>query len=93
MVKANPGLREHGIFWKTRHGWFLLALAGALGARRHRAALLLALPWARDARPSYGPGPRGRLRAVAELPGQAVVDAVEVTALAVGSAEHRTLFL
>ena len=93
MVKANPGLREHGIFWKPRHGWFLLALAGLLGTRRHPAALVLALPWARDARPSYGPGPRGRLRAISELPGQAVVDAVEVAALAVGSAEHRTLFL
>ena len=93
MVKTNPGLREHGIFWKTRHAWFLLAVAGLLGAKRHRAALLLALPWAREARPSYGPGARGRLRAVAELPGQAVVDAVEVTALAAGSAEHRTLFL
>ena len=93
MVKANPGLREHGIFWKTRHGWFLLALVGAAGAKRFPPALLLALPWARDAKPSYGGDARGRVRAIAELPGQAVVDAVEVTACAVGSVEHRTLFL
>jgi GT2 family glycosyltransferase len=93
MVKRNPGLREHGIFWKTRHGWFLLALLGLLGARRTPLALALALPWAADARPRYGPGPRGRLRAVAELPGQALVDGVEVAALAVGSVQHRTLFL
>ena len=93
LVKANPGLRENPVFWKTRHGWFLLALAGVLGSRRHRAALVLTLPWIRYARPLYGYGPRARLRAVAELPSQAVLDAVEVTALAVGSAQHRTLFL
>jgi GT2 family glycosyltransferase len=95
MVRANPGLREHGVFWKTRHGWFLLALAGAAAAlgRRRPAALLLCVPWAREARPSYGPGLRGRVRAISELPGAAVVDAVEVAALAAGSVEHRTLFL
>jgi glycosyltransferase involved in cell wall biosynthesis len=93
MARRHPALREHGIFWKARHRWFLVAALGVLGARRHPAALLLALPWARDAAPSYGPGARGRLRAVSELPGQAVVDGVEVAALAVGSVQHRTLFL
>jgi GT2 family glycosyltransferase len=93
MVKDNPGLREHGIFWKTRHGWFLLGLGGALAARRFPPALLLVLPWAREALPSYGPGVRGRVRATSELPSQALIDGVEVAACAVGSAEHRTLFL
>ena len=54
---------------------------------------LLAIPWASAALPSYGSGARGRVRAVSELPGQAVVDAVEVAGLAIGSARHRTLFL
>ena len=77
-----------GVFWKPRHAWLTLALAG-FAARRP----LLALPWLYAALPSYGPGPRGRLRAVSELPGQAAVDAVELLALARGSVRHRTLFL
>lgn len=91
LVARHPELRRHaelGVFWKRRHARFVLALAGV--AFRRPA---LALPWAVAALPSYGPSPRGRLRAVSELPGQALVDAVEVAALAAGSARHRTLFL
>jgi glycosyltransferase involved in cell wall biosynthesis len=96
MVRRHPSLRRQAplrVFWKPRHGWFALALAGALAARRTPLALLLVLPWARAARPLYGRGLRGRVRSLGELPGQAVVDAVEVAALAAGSARHRTLFL
>jgi GT2 family glycosyltransferase len=91
MVGRHPELRRHatlGVFWKPRHAWLALALAGA-AARRPA----LALPWALKALPSYGPGPRGRLRAVSELPGQAAIDAVEMAGLALGSVRHRTLFL
>jgi GT2 family glycosyltransferase len=91
VVARHPELRRDatlGVFWKRRHAWLALALAGA-AARRPA----LALPWARAALPSYGPGVRGRLRAVWELPGQAAVDAVELAALARGSVRHRTLFL
>ncbi len=91
VVKRHPELRREatlGVFWKPRHARLVLALAGAALRRP-----LLALPWAAAALPSYGPGPRGRLRAVSELPGQALVDAVEVAALARGSVRHRTLFL
>ena len=91
LVRRHPALRRHatlGVFWKPRHAWLALALAG-LAARRP----LLALPWARAALPSYGPSARGRLRAVSELPGQAAVDLVETAALARGSLRHRTLFL
>ena len=91
LVKRHPALRRHatlGVFWKPRHAWLALALAG-LAARRP----LLALPWARAALPSYGPSLRGRVRAVSELPGQAAVDLVETAALASGSLRHRTLFL
>lgn len=96
LVRRHPGLRAEvplRLFWKRRHPRFLLALAGLAAARRVPLAALLVLPWAQEALPSYGSGPRGRLRAAAELPGQAVIDAVEVSALAVGSARHRTLFL
>ena len=91
LVARHPDLRRHaelGVFWKKRHARFVLALA-AVATRRPA----LALPWALAALPSYGSGPRGRARAVTELPGQAVVDAVEVAALAAGSVRHRTLFL
>ena len=91
LVRRHPELRRNatlGVFWKPRHAWLTLALAG-LAARRPA----LALPWAAAALPSYGPGARGRLRAVSELPGQAAIDAVELAALASGSLRHRTLFL
>jgi GT2 family glycosyltransferase len=91
VARRHPALRRNavlGVFWKPRHAWLALALAGAVARRP-----LLALPWARAALPSYGPGARGRLRAVSELPGQAAVDAVELAALARGSVKHRTLFL
>ena len=91
VVKRHPELRRDatlGMFWKPRHAWLALALAGVATRRP-----LLALPWARAALPSYGSGARGRLRAVSELPGQAAVDAVELAALARGSVRHRTLFL
>ena len=91
VARRHPALRRRallGVFWKPRHAWLALALAG-LAARRP----LLALPWALAALPSYGRGVRGRVRAVSELPGQAAVDAVELAALARGSVRHRTLFL
>jgi GT2 family glycosyltransferase len=97
LVRRHPELRRElplGVFWKPRHAAFVLALAGLAAARRSPlAAAVLAAPWARAALPSYGAGPRGRLRAAAELPGQAVIDGVEIAALAVGSARYRTLFL
>ncbi|MCW3041591.1 MAG: hypothetical protein JWM31_3496, partial [Solirubrobacterales bacterium] len=43
--------------------------------------------------PSYGRGWRGRARAVSELPAHAVLDVVEVAALARGSVRHRSLLL
>ena len=88
LIRRHPGLRRHmplGLFWKRRHAWFVAALL-----TRH--PLVLAA-WAVDALPSYGASRRGVARAVAELPVQALIDAVEVAALATGSARHRTLFL
>jgi glycosyltransferase involved in cell wall biosynthesis len=97
LVKRHPVLREPmplGIFWKRSHALFALALVGAPLARRHPlVALALAVPWAREALPSYGDSPRGRLRAVSELPGRAALDAVEMTAVARGAVAERTLLL
>lgn len=96
VVKRHPGVRRLlplGIFWKPRHAWLGPALAGVALAPRWPLAFALVLPWAAKAAPSYGPGPRGRLRAVTELPAAAVLDVAEVAALARGSVRHRTLFL
>ena len=86
LVARHPGLRRHmtlRIFWKRRHALLLLAPFSRLAA----------IAYAIDALPSYGTDPRGLVRAASELPGQLVIDAVEVAALAAGSAKHRTLFL
>jgi GT2 family glycosyltransferase len=97
-VKRHPRLREPfplHVFWKPRHATLLLALGGALaaGERRTPLPLLLVLPWAAQARPEYGPGPRALVRGLGELPGQAAIDAVELAALVRGSIRHRTLVL
>ena len=83
-----------GIFWKRSHALLALALAGPpLARRRPLVALALAAPWAREALPSYGASPRGRVRALAELPGRAAIDAVEMAAVARGAIAERTLLL
>ncbi len=60
---------------------------------RRVVGLALALPYALDAAPRYGSGPRARLRGVVELPGRAAVDLAEIAALARGSLRHRTVIL
>src|SRR3954447_8542121 len=87
-VRRHPHLRRGlplRIFWKPRHAWLGPALAGVLLARRHPLLLLLALPWARAAAPSYGPSARGRARSVAELPLCAVEDVAETFGMVRGS--------
>jgi hypothetical protein len=96
LVRRHPHLRAGfpaRVFWKPRHARLSLALAGMALARRQPAALALALPYARAAAPAYGPHPRGRVRALAELPLCAVADLGEMAALARGSVAHRTLVL
>jgi GT2 family glycosyltransferase len=96
LVREHPALRRHyplGLFWHESHGWLLLAAAGVGLARRSPLAALLALPWAWRGAPAYGGSWRGRLRALSELPGRALLDAAEIAALARGSLRYRTLFL
>lgn len=92
-VKRHPHLRDPmplRLFWKTRHATFLLALAGlALGTRRSGGCALV-LPWVREALPAYGRSPRGLARAVSELPGRAIVDAVEVGHVLRGAVSDRS---
>jgi GT2 family glycosyltransferase len=97
VVKRHPSLRSGmplGIFWKPRHAWLALALAGVpLARRRPWLAFALALPWARAAAPSYGGSARGRARGLAELPARALLDAAEMTAVARGAVAERTVLL
>jgi GT2 family glycosyltransferase len=93
VAKRHPEVRRHiflGMFWRRSHAALPLALVGLLATRRRPGALLLVLPWVASALPAYGGGVRGRARAVAELPGRAVVDAAETAALLRGSARYRT---
>ena len=95
-VKRHPQLRSQlplGYFWKPRHAWLPLAIAGVALQRRSRLAPLLMVPWAIHAAPDHTPSPRGRLRSLLELPGRAVIDLAEIAALARGSVRHRTLLL
>ncbi|MDX6666541.1 MAG: hypothetical protein QOG68_2747, partial [Solirubrobacteraceae bacterium] len=99
LVKQHPQLRrEHryalGIFWRATHFRLVLAVAGALLALAGRRPLaLLAVPYLVLTATRRGTTRRDVLVGLVELPGQAVVDAAEVVALARGSAEHRTLVL
>ena len=99
VVKAHPSVRAElaggGWFWKPTHAAVPALLAGVVAAARRRPLLALALaaPWVRASLPSYGPSPRGRLRALSELPAHAAIDLVEVAALARGSVRHRALLL
>jgi GT2 family glycosyltransferase len=96
LVKRQPRVREHfpmWTFWKRTHVWLPLALLGALLGRRRPAAAALALPWIVHTLPDRGAGPRGRFRALSELPARVVVDGAEMAALARGSLRWRTFFL
>jgi GT2 family glycosyltransferase len=100
VVGRHPQLRVAdsfgGLFWKPRHAWLTLGIAGAAlasAARRPALAGAALVPWALSAAPVYGSSWRGRARSALELPAQAAIDGVELAALATGSIRHRTVFL
>ena len=96
LVKRHPEFRGEmplRIFWDAEHLRTAGAMLGVAGARRHPVLLLLAAPYVRQGLRRRGTGPRGRIIAAAELPGQATRQAAEVLGLAAGSARHRTFLL
>jgi len=96
VFKRHPELREqleYGVFWKRRHAFLPAAIAGAALHRREPLLALLAVPYVLHALPHRGTHPMGRVRAVAELAGRAVVDASEMWTMAKGSVRYRTLML
>jgi glycosyltransferase involved in cell wall biosynthesis len=98
IVKRHPGLRGEyplWLFWKRTHAWLPPAALGAvLCFRRNPLYGALAIPWVVHTMPGYGEGhPRGRLRALSEMPGRLVIDTTEFAAMVRGSVKYRTLFL
>lgn len=99
LVKRHPHLRrEHryplGIFWRATHFRLAVAALGVtLGVRVRAPFVLLAAPYCFFAVTRRGRTRRAVATGLAELPGQAVVDAAEMVALARASARERTLLL
>jgi GT2 family glycosyltransferase len=96
VFKRHPELREqleYGVFWKRRHAFLPAAVVGAALHRREPLFALLAVPYVLHALPHRGTHPMGRMRAVAELAGRAVVDASEMWTMVKGSVRYRTLML
>jgi glycosyltransferase involved in cell wall biosynthesis len=97
VVKRHPELRRDfplWLFWKRTHVWLPLAVAGAALERRNPLFALLAIPWVTHTLPQqHGTHPRGRYRALSELPGRAVIDLAEFAVLVRGSVRHRSLLL
>ena len=97
LIRKQPQLRDEfpmGMFWKRTHGWLPFAVAAWFLERRSRAWGALALPYLVHATPKHhGVHPRGRVRALAELPGRFALDVAEFAALTWGSIKHRTPFL
>lgn len=96
LVKRHPEFRREltlGVFWDPEHLMVTLAAAGLAGARRNRALLALAAPYAVRVAGRRGPGAKSRAIALAELPGAFVRQFAEVAGMAAGSVTHRTLLL
>ena len=91
--ELRDGFPARGRLWRARHGWLLLALAGAAAARRRPASALLVVPYLRKLLDPAWPYPRSWPRRTIEAPGRAAVDVAELAALAAGSARHKSLFL
>lgn len=96
LVKRHPEFRRElilSLFWDVDHLLVTSAFAGLLSARQDRRTLLLSVPYVVRAVNRRGRGPRARLIAVAELPGQALRQGAEVLGMAIGSIRHRTALL
>jgi len=96
VVKRHPVLRRDcllGVFWKDGHLRVALALTGLAGWRRRPALAALALPYVLPELGRRGARPVDVAVAVLELPGRAVNEFAELSAMAAGSLRHRTLVL
>ena len=97
LVRRRPEMRESfpgGYFWKHTHFWLPFAVAGWFLERRSRGWALLGVPYVLHALPQrHSHRPRGRVRALLELPGITAVVTSEMLALAWGSIRHRKFLI
>lgn len=96
LLKRHPRLyREFPLwlFWKRSHVWLPVFILGWLNLPRTRLATLLMAPYMMHRLPAHGTDPRGRLRALLELPGRMAIDTAEMVAMVRGSLRHRRPFL
>lgn len=96
LVKRHPEFRRElvaRVFWNREHLELTLALGGVAASRRWPAAVVLAAPYAARAAGRRGPGPRARVKALAEAPGELARGIAEVAGMGVGSVRHRTIVL
>lgn len=96
LAKRHPEIRREfplRVFWDSDHLLTTGAIVGVLGARRAPVLGLLAVPYLRRSLARRGTGPRARVVALAELPGQAVRQTAEVLGMAAGGIRHRTPIL
>ena len=95
LLARHPSQRaayDAGLFLYPSHWQLLLALAG-LATRRPAAAAVAALPYLNRVLHYHGRSPLAIAGGLAELPAQALVDAVEIATVLRGSVRHRTFFL
>ncbi len=81
---------------RRRRAFGLLAVPWVVHTLPRYGALRESEPeggWSVPPPPGNGPNPRGRIRALLELPARLAVDVTEMAALARGSARYRTFFL
>jgi len=96
VVKRHPRLREQcnfRVWWKPEHLYAALALAGLVGARRHRWMLAAVVPYYRHERRRFGTSPRERVRMARRMPELWLVEIAEIGTFVRGSVRYRTILL
>jgi GT2 family glycosyltransferase len=96
VLSRHPELRPNltlRLFITGDHLRITAALLGLAGARARPWLAALAVPYAIRLSRRRGSGPKARVLALAEVPGQCVREAADVLVMAAGSVRHRTLVL
>ncbi|MFL5911044.1 MAG: glycosyltransferase [Gaiellaceae bacterium] len=96
VLSRHPELRTNltlRLFLTDDHLRITAALLGLAGARARPWLAALAVPYAIRLSRRRGGGPKARVMALAEAPGQGVREAADLLTLAAGSVRHRTVVL
>jgi GT2 family glycosyltransferase len=96
LLKRHPEHRRAytlSLFLPPHHAFVPLAAAAVPLSRRNPLYACLAVPWLVLRVPKHGGSPRGRYRALTEIPGRAALDLAEFAVLVWGSIRHRSILL